>query len=445
MKKIVFFIIVITISLVSNAQVDVDTAAMMTIDGTNSGIKALTGKGIQTNKVQTTNLIANNVHAENVQTDEILADYVYGLASGTISGTSNYVINGVSYMKGTQSSHTLAAVRGYNSLATSQTGKYYGVRGTCKGTNSSEGHNYGVFGSLNLTSTSGGHGAGVYGTYKSNPSSVLPIAYAGYFDGPVGINGNLVVSGTINGVVLGRSTAPSSTSPSAQVEDISSTSSVSDKFLGLNAQSFYNDMPANAVLMDDVPTRNQSAQEEDTQEDDDITALTSLEMQVYSKRHYALNAEQLEEVFPDLVYENEDGTKSINYVEMVPILVQAVNELSAKVAALESNNETAKKVKGQTTNIDDTGENVTLLALGQNKPNPFGTATTIEVSVPETVQNAFVYVYDLQGKKVQQVDITARGKQSIQFTSANLSDGMYLYSLIADGKVVETRRMIFEK
>jgi len=67
------------------------------------------------------------------------------------------------------------------------------------------------------------------------------------------------------------------------------------------------------------------------------------------------------------------------------------------------------------------------------------------VSVPESVQYAFVYVYDLQGKKVQQVDITARGKQTVKVDAANLAEGMYLYSLIADGKVVETRRMIVEK
>jgi len=65
--------------------------------------------------------------------------------------------------------------------------------------------------------------------------------------------------------------------------------------------------------------------------------------------------------------------------------------------------------------------------------------------VPESVQSAFVYVYDLQGKKVQQVNLTARGKQTVQLNAASLADGMYLYSLIADGKVVETRRMIVEK
>ena len=66
------------------------------------------------------------------------------------------------------------------------------------------------------------------------------------------------------------------------------------------------------------------------------------------------------------------------------------------------------------------------------------------MSLPNDVKSAFIYVYDLTGKKLQQVDIAARGKQIVTINASSLTDGMYLYSLIADGKVVETRRMIVE-
>ena len=170
-----------------------------------------------------------------------------------------------------------------------------------------------------------------------------------------------------------------------------------------------------------------------------------MEQQVLSKQHYGLNAEQLAESFPDLVYENEDGSKSINYVEMVPILVQAINELTAKVAVLEGNETTSKRAIPSATGINTTNEAVTLLSLGQNKPNPFGETTSIAVSVPEDVQTAFLYVYNLNGSKVAQVDIPARGYTSVTLSAATLSEGMYLYSLVADGKIVQTRRMIVEK
>ena len=173
--------------------------------------------------------------------------------------------------------------------------------------------------------------------------------------------------------------------------------------------------------------------------------LSLIEKQAIAKQHYGLDADQLEEVFPDLVYENEDGTKSINYVEMVPILVQAINELKSELDEIKGTGSATKKTATRgTVHADGMGDNVVMLSLSQNKPNPFGTSTSIEVSIPDDVQKAVIYVYDLQGKKIDQVDITARGKQTIQLNAATLSDGMYLYSLIADGKVVETRRMIVE-
>ena len=59
---------------------------------------------------------------------------------------------------------------------------------------------------------------------------------------------------------------------------------------------------------------------------------------------YGLIAQELEKVLPDLVYENsgvyekEDGTfyKSVNMNGVIPVLIEAVKELSAKVEALEN-------------------------------------------------------------------------------------------------------------
>ena len=310
-----------------------------------------------------------------------------------------------------------------------------GVKGQA---NYASGMNFGVYGVVAPPTGSGylNYGAGVYGTTKTSLKT-LSGRYAGYFDGYVGVNGNMSVSGTVNGVVISRGIS-SNDSRSSSVTDESSIDAASC-LSGLQISSFYFDQPENERVT--METSNTGSRD-DSQSSDNENQRNVTEMQVFSKKHFALNANQLETVFPDLVYENEDGTKSINYVEMVPILVQAINELQSQVNELKGEKEGAVK---KATGISDTPESVQLLFLGQNKPNPFSTATDIEVSVPENVQTAFLYVYDLQGKEVQQVDITARGKQTIKVDAADLAEGMYLYSLIADGKVVETRRMIVEK
>ena len=77
-----------------------------------------------------------------------------------------------------------------------------------------------------------------------------------------------------------------------------------------------------------------------------------------------------------------------------------------------------------------------------DKPNPFSERTTIEVTIPESTTNAALFIYDMNGKQVKQINITERGKTNVSITSEGLEPGMFLYSLIADGKIVSTKKMI---
>lgn len=330
-----------------------------------------------------------------------------------------------------------AGVHGSAYNNSSVSGRTYGVLGRAGG--ASGNRNYAIFGQLVKTT----NGAAIYGTTTATDFGVsIDNRYAGYFSGPVKVTGVLTVNGGINGVLLSQSSNGNNSSFISKLSE-NNRGCISRLLQNIEAHTYYLENEKSQAQYSDS-LRDNTPLTTDTIECD--VKESTIERQVFSKHHYGLSAEQLEEVFPDLVYEQEDGTKSINYVEMVPILVQALNELSAKVASLEGDKDGSEmRARQQTTDVDRIDENIISLSLGQNKPNPFSNATTIEVCIPEDVQKAFIYVYDLQGKKVEQVDITARGKQNIQLTSAYLTDGMYLYSFIADGKVVETRRMIVEK
>ena len=163
--------------------------------------------------------------------------------------------------------------------------------------------------------------------------------------------------------------------------------------------------------------------------------------QVLSKQHYGLDAEQLSEVYPDLVYENEDGSKSINYIEMVPLLVQSIKELTRELAELKGE-KTSQEVKRETTGIDNVGSEVDIVRMDQNKPNPFSESTVINLNIPKDIKTASILICDLSGKQVKSIPVTERGKTDITVYASELTDGMYIYSLVTDGKVKETRRMI---
>ena len=372
------------------------------------------------------------------QTNNSNSLYVYGVTDGIKSTAGNTAcsyataVEGITYNKGTGTTY---GVQGIGAWYGSHHGTSFGIYGCAYG--SDNGMNYGVYGAV-LPMV---YGAGIYGASTSyNTLQSFNTRYAGYFDGTVHVQGELTVTGVV-------------TQPSASALNNRQLSTMQASFSQIAISNLLGALTPKVYLIDGRPTEYSEQGVSQTVLSDSALQrmpkeipLTEMEKQVRSKQHYGLDADQLEEVFPDLVYEQEDGTKSINYVEMVPILVQAINELNAKIETLENKDGDANKKTAQpATDKGDSEEKLLLLSLGQNKPNPFSNSTTIEICIPEDVQKAFIYVYDLQGKKVDQVDITARGKQNIQLTSANLTDGMYLYSLIADGKVVETRRMIVEK
>ena len=57
-----------------------------------------------------------------------------------------------------------------------------------------------------------------------------------------------------------------------------------------------------------------------------------------------------------------------------------------------------------------------------------------------------VFIYDLNGKILEELLITARGNGiSTKIDAGKFTSGLYLYSLIVDGRVVGVKRMMLTK
>ena len=293
-------------------------------------------------------------------------------------------------------------------------------------------------------------GAGVFGssslTYGYIPTSHV---YAGYFNGDVNITSNLTVSGSIQGSLLGAS---ASSLPSGAVSQRSLVKSGETASLlsALDATEYRYDSDSNNSLetQDGQSARSLGMYSEQTSDefgDEGSLQLSAIEAQRLKKAHYVLDAEQLQEVFPDLVYEDEDGKKLINYVEMIPLLVQSINELNAKLSVLEvSENFNNSRGTSTITSQSFSKGAYTQAILYQNSPNPFTSQTVIRFSLPDNAQNAYIYIFDMQGKMVKQLPVNA-SMQSVTINGYELQAGIYLYSLVAGGQEIDTKRMILSK
>ena len=145
--------------------------------------------------------------------------------------------------------------------------------------------------------------------------------------------------------------------------------------------------------------------------------------------YFGFIAQELREIYPNLVFEDTQGYLSVDYTGLIPVLVEAIKELNAKVEKLEGKNREVMP------------SNISSAVLYQNNPNPFSERTEIKFYVPENSSNAFICIYDMVGSQLMKLDVNA-GYSSIFVNGSQLKAGMYLYSLIVDGKEIDTKRMI---
>ena len=87
-------------------------------------------------------------------------------------------------------------------------------------------------------------------------------------------------------------------------------------------------------------------------------------------------------------------------------------------------------------------ENLMAIVLDQNLPNPFAESTQINYVIPDDVLNAKLLFYDMSGRIINEVNIYERGNGVLTVYGENLEKGIYTYSLIADGKLIATKKMV---
>ena len=80
--------------------------------------------------------------------------------------------------------------------------------------------------------------------------------------------------------------------------------------------------------------------------------------------------------------------------------------------------------------------------LGGANPNPFGTEVNIPFFISAEVGTALVECRDIFGRVLKSQEITDKGYNSFAVQTGSLPNGTYLYSLIIDRQVIDTKKMV---
>lgn len=135
---------------------------------------------------------------------------------------------------------------------------------------------------------------------------------------------------------------------------------------------------------------------------------------------------------------------SIRYADFVMPLVKAVQELTAQLKGQQAEISALK----QQLAAQSTEKNLSAAwtssgnMLSQNVPNPFSYDTEIHISLPESAKTASVIIYNLEGKQLKSIPVQAFGEVSVKIQGSDLKPGIYLYSLMVDGALVDSKRMV---
>ena len=139
---------------------------------------------------------------------------------------------------------------------------------------------------------------------------------------------------------------------------------------------------------------------------------------------------------------------AVDYIGLIPILVQSINELRAELAEVkgeERQAEGAPLMAAQQAAQNELEASLGAAKLYQNAPNPWSSETVIRYSLPQSVGKADIYIYDMQGVQLKSIPATGRGESQVTVTARDLKAGMYLYALVADGTLIDSKQMILTK
>lgn len=192
-------------------------------------------------------------------------------------------------------------------------------------------------------------------------------------------------------------------------------------------------------------------------------------------------AQEVAEVFPELVKKSPVGDTqeelyTLNYAGFGVVAVAAIQEMLQREEQLTQENEALRtkneelenrlaalenafasrlqqleqsvqqccqnSLETSPTSIGSSSSITDKPFLGQNTPNPFQSETVISYYLPAYVKKASLYISTLDGKMIKTYPIQATGSGNITVETNTLPAGIYLYSLVIDNALWESKQMV---
>lgn len=163
--------------------------------------------------------------------------------------------------------------------------------------------------------------------------------------------------------------------------------------------------------------------------------------------HSGFIAQELDEVLPHLVATNDnDGSKSVNYLELIPYLVEAIKEQNTLIKNQQTQIDELKvKISENFKTINSDLINFQNTKIINISPNPSNNLITISFNIEEPIHSAILQIYNLKGDLLSSLNINDRGNNlSRTLQKDNYGRGIYIAILVVNGNNIDSKKIIFE-
>jgi hypothetical protein len=108
--------------------------------------------------------------------------------------------------------------------------------------------------------------------------------------------------------------------------------------------------------------------------------------------YFGIIAQELQKIYPDLVYEDDQGYLAVNYTGLIPVMLDAIKE---QQKTLENQQQQINELRNRDKNFEKTSTTnaISGAKLYQNNPNPFDKSTEIKCFIPSDANIVFICVY----------------------------------------------------
>lgn len=157
---------------------------------------------------------------------------------------------------------------------------------------------------------------------------------------------------------------------------------------------------------------------------------------------YGFIAQELKKVMPELVKEDQEGYLGVNYTMLIPVLTEAIKAQQLEIDLLKQELAALRDNKLSQAPSAIAGIPIADAFLAQNVPNPFSQTTSISYKLPAGITTASLGIYDLNGKEIRLFQLEHATTGAVTINGGDLRPGMYVYTLIIDGKYFDSKKMI---